>query len=391
MMREQIKKLMFGNCVAQLLQFGSILILSRIYLPSDFGLLAQVQSIAMIASIVITLQMHLTIPLSKNEGNAQETTQMIQMLSVSIFLLALVPVAWYGESALYALLLSFFLGLSNTYTSYLVYSGSFGRMSLFYVARALLIIAMQIGMASAGLKNGLVIATLAGEALSALYLGLLTTRGANKIKGSFSRLKSLVLSNKPFSLYGTIQEMVSVSAFYAPLLFFTTKYGESIGGQYAMANRLVWAPVVLISSSFAQVLYHKLGKEKPTTTSEIRSLIPSKNITALAVITVLTTFAMTDIFRSILGQEWGLASELLPLQLLWGLFFLASTPFRVAARVLLLQRHQLIIDFLMIALTCLLFNIFSFEPKGMMLSLLAIVFLQHSSIVALVFFKAKVN
>ena len=388
-MREQIKKLMLGNGLAQLLQFWSILILSRIYQPSDFGVLAQVQSIAMIASIGLTLQLHLTIPLSKTQDEALEAVKRIQTLSLGIFFVALMPAIWSGETALYALFLSLFLGLTNTYTGFLVYTGNFGKMSIFYVARALLIIVTQICFAYLHLENGLVIASLAGEALFSCYLGSRRLYSTKNNIPKFNDLKKLILDNKPFSLYGTIQEMVSIFAFYAPLLLFSAKYGEDVGGQYAMANRLVWAPVVLISSSFAQVLYHKLGKEKPTTSADIRSLIPSKKISALAIITVLCTFPMTELFRMILGQQWSLASKLLPLQLLWGLFFLASTPFRVAGRVLLLQSHLIIIDFWMIALTCLIFYLFSLEPLGLMLALLAVVFLQHSSIVALILSKAN--
>jgi O-antigen/teichoic acid export membrane protein len=391
MMREQIKKLMLGNGLAQLLQFGSILILSRIYQPSDFGLLAQVQSIAMIASIIITLQLHLTIPLAKSNDHAQEKVQLIQVLSISIFSLALIPAIWNGESALFALLLSLSLGLTNTYTGYLVYSGNFGKMSFFYVARALLIIVMQVGFANAGFNNGLIIATLTGEALSAIYLGLRTTYGANRIKWQITNLKLFIFNNKPFSLYGTIQEIISVSAFYSPLLIFNFKFGDEIGGQYAMANRLVWAPIVLISSSLAQVLYHSLGKKRPTTNSEILALLPDRKIIILAIAAVVITLPMTDIFHMILGNKWLLASELIPLQLFWGLFFLASTPFRVAARVMLLQKQQLIIDVCMIVTTCLLFYALPFPPKSLMVILLVIVLVQHSSIIALVFSKVRQN
>jgi O-antigen/teichoic acid export membrane protein len=391
MMLKQIKKLMLGNGLAQLLQFGSILILSRIYDPNDFGLLAQVQSIAMITSILITLQLHLTIPLAKNHDDAQETVQMIQILSISIFLLVLLPAIWTGKSMLFALLLSLSLGLTNTYTSYLVYYGDFGKISFFYVARTLLIISMQIGFASAGLKNGLVIATMVGEALSAIYLSLLTTYTIKKIKWHFSHLKSLILTNKSFSIYGTTQEIISISAFYVPLFLFNLRFGDEIGGQYAMANKLVWAPVVLISSSLAQVLYHNLGKKKPTTTSEIRTLIPNEKVIVMAITVVLSTFAMTDIFCMILGNKWLLASKLIPLQLVWGLFFLASTPFRVASRVLLLQKQQLIIDICMIAMTSFLFYILPFQPVVMMSAMLVIVLAQHSVIIALIYFKVKRN
>lgn len=43
-----------GNIFAQAIQLGALLILSRIYLPDDFGALAQVQSLATILAILAT-------------------------------------------------------------------------------------------------------------------------------------------------------------------------------------------------------------------------------------------------------------------------------------------------------------------------------------------------
>lgn len=388
-MREGIKKLMLGNGLAQSLQFFSILILTRIYEPSDFGLLAQIQSIAMIASIIITLQLHLTIPLAENIDGALEKMHMVSGLCISIFLLASLPVVFFGKSAIFALVLSLSLGLTNTFMAFLVYSGNFGMMSFFYVARALIIITMQICLASSDFNNGLVIATLVGEALSALYLGFQTKSCMSIRNLQLTRITYFIFKNKAFSLYGTIQEIISVSAFYAPLLLFSFKFGDDIGGQYAMANRLVWAPVVLISSSLAQVLYHNFGKKKPSKTHEIVALLPNVKISALAFVVVISTFAMVDIFNLILGGQWLLASEFIPLQLVWGLVFLASTPFRVAARVLLLQKQHLIIDFSMVVMTCIIFQLVPLQPKTLMVCLLSIVLVQHSSIVALIFLKIR--
>lgn len=376
-MREQIKKLMLGNGLAQLLQFGSLLILSRIYQPSDFGLLAQVQSIAMIASIVITLQLHLTIPLAKNHTDAQETVQIIQILSVSIFFLALIPAIWIGRCALFALLLSLLLGLTNTYTGYLVYSGNFGRMSIFYVARALLIIVMQISFANAGFKNGLVIATLVGEALSAFYLGFITVHNADKIKWQFAHLKSFVLDNKPFSFYGTIQEMVSVSAFYAPLLLFVAKYGEEIAGQYAMASRLVWAPVILISGSYTQVLYHKFGKTPPVNGKEILSLMPKWWITLCLVVACIFAFEFNKITLLLIGDKWVYASLMIPILGIWGVIFFLSTPCRVLIRVFKIQRRQLLIDFGMMLTFILLYFVPDIDPIPLLCFVVSVVFFQN--------------
>lgn len=376
-MREQIKKLMLGNGLAQLLQFGSILILSRIYQPSDFGLLAQIQSIAMVVSIVLTLQLHLTIPLSKNQDDALERVKNIQALCLRIFFAALIPAILCGEVVVYAIFLSLFLGFSNTYTGYLVHNGSFKKLSFFYVVRALLIIAMQIGFAFFEFENGLVIATLMGEAISAIYLGwrsIYCTEGNGKPSGN---LKLFVLNNKQFSLYGTIQEIVSVSAFYVPLLLFSSGFGEDIGGQYAMASRLVWAPVILVSGSYAQALFHKFGKVAPSNNTEIVAVMPNMWIAITMLMVCGIAFKFNEITLFVIGDKWELASLMIPIQGIWGLIFFLSTPYRVLIRVFGIQKSQLLIDLVMMLAFFALPLVPGLMPISLLCIMVFIVIFQH--------------
>jgi O-antigen/teichoic acid export membrane protein len=388
-MHQQIKKLMLGNGLAQLLQFGSILILSRIYQPSDFANLAQVQSIAIIASIIITLQLHLTIPLAKSTKHAQEKVQLIQILSVCIFLLGLPPAIVYGQSAIFACILSFLLGLANTYISFLVYKGSFGKVSILYVTRAIIIIVMQIFFFYAEFRNGLVIATLAGEAIFTLFLGLKTNNNIQVYNFEYRKLKSIVIKNKSFSLYGTIQEVVSVAAFYAPLILFNIKYGEDIGGQYAMASRIIWAPIVLISSSFSQVLSHTYGRNYQHQPLELTSHLNQKILTVLVVVSSLG-FLLDEIYFIALGGEWELASKLIPLQISWGLIFILSTPFRVASRVMRLQKYQLLTDATALLAFAIILLSFDMTPIESMWVIVAVAVVQHALLSIIVLKKYRI-
>lgn len=378
-MRQQVKKLMLGNGLAQALQFGSILILSRIYAPSDFGYLAQVQSIAMIGAVWITLQLHLTIPLQKTSEEARQAIKIIEKLALSFFLLAIIPSLLIGELFVYVILLSLFLGLANTYNGYLVYSGKFGQLSGFYIVRAFLIIIMQITFSIIDFENGLVLATLIGEVFAAIYLRKIHIEPLKSVGATFGQVLKYIKNNKAFSIYGSIHETISVGAFFVPLFLFSYKFGEDVGGQYAMANRLVWAPIVLLSSSFAQVYYHKIGQVEHISSIKV---IDKNNfkIVVVGLTAVLTTFFMVDLFHLFLGNEWRMASELLPIQLLWGFFFLLSTPFRVIARVAKMQRLQILIDVVFIIVVV---N-YSFLANVGVLSLMAFIlmaaFLQHASI-----------
>lgn len=374
-----VRRLMVGNGLAQALQFLSILLLSRLYFPQDFGLLAQVQSIATFAAIVATLQMHLVIPLSGDGEQAQRAAATAQTVCLALLLVAVPVAAYFGRVALAAVVLAAMVGLSNTYTSVLVFRGDFRRLSVFYVARATLIIALQVSFAVLSVPDGLLWAAVAGEACAAAFLRLRLPAGST---GAFlppGAIAGMLRRWKAFSMHGTVQEAVSVSAFYAPVLWFTALHGEDVGGQYAMASRLIWAPVVLVSSSVAQVLYHSFGKAHANGPLGMADHLTVKTCMLLAGVCAVA-FAARPLFHAMLGAPWELASHMMPLHLLWGAVFLLSTPFRVACRVLELQRYQLACDAVALSMTAIVFLAWRPAPLTAMWSLVAIAVVQHGSL-----------
>jgi teichuronic acid exporter len=379
-----LKQLLLGNGLAQGLQLLSLLVLSRIYRPGDFGFLAQVQSIATLACIFATLQLHLTIPLSGALDKARAAAETVQSICLTIFVLSL-PVAIYlGEMFTFSIVLALFLGLTNTYSSYLVFDGSFGRLSSFFITRALLVIGLQIGSALLAVPNGLIWGLVLAEGLAALYLRLAYLGPLHTIRIQGRDAVEMALKLKSFSLYGTIQEAMSVCAFYAPLLLFTSKFGSATGGHYAMASRLVWAPIVLLSGSLAQVLYHRFGKSPPTSVTSMCEDIFGLRAIGGILLACAVAFGLQDIFLWVLGPQWGLASRLFPLHLLWGAVFLLSTPFRVACRVLRLQKYQLAIDSMMLGAIWLVFNLSNIGPLAAMWVLVLIAAAQNALLATVV-------
>ena len=384
-----IKKLIAGNGLAQAIQFASLLVLSRIYYPSDFGLLAKIQSMSTIAVIVATLQLHLSIPLSKSKNEAQSTVQAIQMICV-LFCLGLLPIAFFlGKVFLFSVFLTLFLGLANTYNSYLIYSGSFGKLSKFYVARAVSIVAFQLSLSVFSINDGLLWGTLVGEGLAALYLRIVVLFYLPIKPFELKTTISLIAKWRSFSFYGTTQELVSVLAFYSPLLLFVNKFGESIGGQYAMASRLVWAPVILLVSSISQVLYHSFGQSNPVDRLKLLESCISKKLVIFSLVLCLISFFLENLFLKILGQQWELTSKLLPITLTWGCIFILSTPFRVMCRAIQLQKYQMVIDAFMLTAIISLFLFFNFTPINTMWGLVITALVQNLAIVIAVWYILK--
>jgi teichuronic acid exporter len=379
-----LRKLVFGNGLAQGLQLLSLLVLSRIYQPSDFGLLAQVQSIATLACIVATLQLHLTIPLASTPQKATDTALAVQALCVAVFVLSLPAALYFGKVFVFSAVLTLFLSLSNTYTSYLVFKGSFGAMSRFYVARAVLIVGLQMGFSVLPVPDGLLWGFVLAEGCAALYLRCTHLDSRGGFQWRMGQVLELARRYKSFSVYGTAQELMSVCAFYAPLLLFTRQFGEAVGGQYAMASRLVWAPVVLVSSGMAQVLYHGFCKQPPTSVWVVGAPVLNIRVVVGLLLVGALAFSLQDVVLWGLGPQWVLASQWLPLQLLWGAAFLMSTPFRVMFRVLHLQKVQLAVDAATLGAMGLLFALAEWAPLPMMWALAAITVTEHALLAACV-------
>lgn len=372
-----VRRLMIGNGLAQSLQFLSILLLSRIYQPADFGLLGMVQSIATVAAIVATLQMHLVIPLSTGQEQAGEVARTTQTLCLLLAAVSLPVAAWLGFVPVVAVLMGTLVGLSNTYVCVLVFRGQFRQLSAFYVARAVLVVILQVAFALLAVPDGLLWAAIGGEGLAALCLRRLLLSRETRGWAGLATIGRLVRAWKSFSLYGTVQELASVAAFYSPLLWYASRISEAVGGQYAMASRLVWAPVVLISSSISQVLYHRYAR-LPRDGQPWPGLgWPSPLLLAAAILACLAAFMLQDFFHLMLGPAWGLASKLLPLHLVWGCLFLFSIPFRVACRVLHLQRYQCAVDMVMVAAVAVLFMVPGPSPMGLMWALVALAAVQN--------------
>ncbi|MGR3604066.1 hypothetical protein [Sulfitobacter sp.] len=327
-----------------MLQLLSLPLLSRVYAPVEFGIQYEVQSVATIIAVVYTLQLHLIIPLEKSRASAIEATRKVQSLCFMSFLVVGTAAVFAPENMVWAAVLALFVSLNNTYTSYLVQQGKFSVLSLFFIVRAALIVALQVAFAYLDVPQGLVLATVIGEGITSLYLWITNiagTPGKHFVPRAGLRLAR---STPSFSIYGTSQELISVAAFFAPFLLFRHVYDEGIAAQYAMSGRLIWAPVVLMGASISQVIYHEIGKAKEIDTSLIQSVLPRPtHIAALAVLCILA-YVGRDVMLIILGPAWELSSDLSPLQMIWAAAFLLAIPSRTILRALHLQKLQLAID-----------------------------------------------
>lgn len=358
--------LVSGSVLAQVFQLLGQVLLSRIYSASQFGFLAQVVSIGSIISVVGTLQMHQAMVLPRNESKSAALFA-IGMFSSSMISISslLVMICWesefFGRSASNFLpwscaFLALLLCYNNLFRGWQTARGKFKILSLFSVVHAVCIIGFQSTIGLIKIDYGLIIGILIGEFATSLLFVLFKV--SPKLSCVFQVLIQPIKIYKgikeyyQFSCTGTIQELVSASVLVLPLFMFSRIYGSEVGGQYAMASRFAWAPLLLVGGALTQVSFHAFSglNANEFKTSPVLQLDFKKTVILFAGIVGAILFS--DIFLLIFGHKWELASNFGGWILLWATAFFLSIPYRVCCRILRWQSLQLITDSLV--LVCLL-------------------------------------
>lgn len=308
-----------GSVIAQGLNVLIMPILSRLYSPEDFGVLAAFIAIMSIAIPLSSLRYYLAIALPKSENHACSLVvlsfaiQLIFILSMSLLLLVfgnsilyffkiekiipykmLLPLAVLGASA-YATLVQwairekFFWVISRTKISQ-TFSGGFAK----------------IGLGVLGYKPlGLIIGTIIGQTggIVSLLQALFTKKGYPKT--DTTTLKRVAIKYRKFPLFDTPSAIINVTGDQLiPILIFSF-FGASIAGYFSIAQQLLVIPSVFIGDAIGQVFLQRASVAKYE--GNIKQLTKNTYSMLLQIgtfPTILIAFFAPEIFGFIFGETW---------------------------------------------------------------------------------------
>jgi O-antigen/teichoic acid export membrane protein len=310
-----------GSAVGQGLTIAASPVLSRLYTPSDFGLLSVYTSITSIIVVVSTWSYHQAIPAPESDEDGASLTLLSLGLALLTAALAGVVLAFAHEAIEHAIGLTGFapyfvavpLGVIGA-SGYEIFSQWAVRKKAFGdLART----SAQRGFAQAGTQLALGFAKvgglglLAGQVLGQWSGTLRIARRAWREDGAALRSASAasVLSTARrfrrfplLTLPGAV--LNAVDANVAPLLF-AHFFGSAVTGYFALGHRLVSVPFLLIASSAQKVFYPAAAKAKQQgtlATETAQTYI--KLIRVILPIVVLMTASAPEVFAIAMGAKW---------------------------------------------------------------------------------------
>lgn len=366
-MIKAISGLVLVNAFSQVVQLGAQPFLARLYSPEQFGLLAQLTVISSIISIFGTVQLHNYLVLANDDrdmcrmvGAGIALTNIICLVSLPILVVTSSEV--YGPETDVGLpILTCLMVLTSCYGSLLrgiqTALGRFRCMMRYLLVRASVLVAAQVACGLENIENGLIYGLLIGEVCAqiAVCTKLLNLIGGISLSQAAVNARHVFRTHREFIVAGTLQELVSLAVFMVPLYLMSRVYGNAAGGQYAMAHKMGWAPILLLAQAISPVfMKYASAMNKPDLH---RSAYLNLHVFFAVFIfcSTISLLAVEPLFLAIFGATWSVAASICAWVGVLSASFIAALPFRICYRILNRQRIQLLIDAVALVLVGIIF------------------------------------
>lgn len=356
-----------GTAAAQTLTIAATPLLSRIYSPAEFGVLALFMALSGILATAVTLRFEAAILLPKTTSDATALVKLSLLCiaalgAVVTAVLVLVPAQAQADLGLAALgpwiivagVTGIGLAAVATATAWLNRHRLYMKLAKLRVFQGVGFVAVALTLGYAGIAQGLVI----GHALSVLLAALLVlplfvevvkskpdhSDPSDDQQSSISRLKAVASTYRSHPKYLLPAALLDVITLQLPVLLITAWYSTASAGQFSMAWRVLALPIILIGAAVGQVFIQRFASAWPDQLAAKRLLV--KTWFALGLLGMMPMALIgvggEPIFSFIFGSQWAesgqIAQWLAPLLFL----MLISSPTSGTYLVLGLQHYSLL-------------------------------------------------
>jgi len=365
-----------GSFVSKLIGFGSYPIITRIYSPDDFGILAVFTSAIFIIYPFGTLRYSVTIPLPKSDGIAMNimTLGLLLILLVVIIVSLIFSIAgneiftFFNApeiSNYWVLLVIGVIGASlfDLLTHWATRIKSFGIVAKAHIWQTTISVTTQITLGLLGLKPaGLLYGEVARKwgGIITQYRYFYSDFQKNIKYVTKSRILFLFKYYRDLPLFHLPSQLLLVLAAKTPLLYFAFQFGTETAGQLGLSLMVVGIPMGLIGKTAANAYYAEIAKIGIKQKKQILNLTLSlaKRLLALGFFpTLVLLFFSPFLFQIIFGADWLQAGEFTSILAIYLLFEFMAIPLLKIFNVFDMQRKFLEISVVRMTLITIVFSL----------------------------------
>lgn len=315
--------LAFGTSIAQIITYATYPIVSRLYTPEEFGLFGLFTSIAGMITLISTGRYELAIILPSKDKSAYHLVLLsflINFLVVAFSLIVLLALQLfnlqltgdYKDLSTVIFLIPVYIllaGANNIFQNWYIRKKNFKLLSATKVLMSILnnsiiIIAGLIGIKLWGLFIGFFISI----AMVVIYFTIKFWKHNQPLQKELKKeeLKQVAKQFVDFPKANTLHALSDLFQSQGLVYFIAIIYSAAAVGLYAFAIRVLYAPMMLLVSSFTQVFYQKASEmfnSKQNLNLLLRNTVLKVLVISLPMMIVLLLFA-EELFAIIFSEEW---------------------------------------------------------------------------------------
>lgn len=340
-----VLKLVGGTAFAQALGILASPIITRLYGPEAFGLLAIFISITSIIEVVACMRYELAIMLPKADEKAANLLALCFLSVMAVSGLTLLALYFWGDTLIsllkapglipYLIMVPPFVFINGVFLALNYWNSRtrcFGRLSVARITSSLATTGTQLWAGFAGHVTGgsLIGASLIGVSVSTAVLGTQILRDDHEIfRRSISRrgMTEGLKRYKRFPLIDSSSALLNTISWQLPAFLLAAFFSPAIVGYYALGFRMLQFPMSLIGGSIAQVFFQRASKARSDGTLPILVENVFHSLVAIGIFPILTvTIIGPELFAVIFGDAWfeaGLYAQILSI---WAFVWFISSP-----------------------------------------------------------------
>ena len=350
-----------GTVMGQVLVIIASPILTRLYSPEDFGLLAVFSATISMISIVASLHYELAIPLPADDGEALDLLSLSLTIVILLSILLSILCAFFGSqfvSLLNASKLKPFIwffpvsllgvGTYQFLSYWAIRKKAFALTAKTKLAQSFGQISAQVGIGliqpgALGLLIGQLVGQIAGVSSLARFAG--KSWGDNSKIVSLAGMKMVAGKYRRFPLFASWSSLINLMSTQMPVLMLSYYFGGVITGLYALGYRILQLPMRFVGQSISQVYFSSAAEANLAGTLSHTTEKVFRNLLVICLpFFVLLGIIAPELFSVVFGASWQKAGVYVQILMPWFFFAFIVTPLSMLVSVLEKQATELILQ-----------------------------------------------
>jgi O-antigen/teichoic acid export membrane protein len=352
-----------GSAIGGFLALAATPLITRLYTPSEYGVLGVFASALSLFSVVAALRYDLAMPSAESDNEAAAilvvalvvvaaTSFLCGVLVVTGTIARIMPATHHLKAVLtWSLPLGMAaVGVYAVLSNWMVRRGDFATLGKTKVAQVISMVGCQVGLGVARVgATGLIIGQIAGSSMGIMRLAqrILRSEGRAFSGLRLTRLRATAWKYRRFPMLSGPAVMFDALTGALPLLALASRFGSSSAGVFTIVQRVLLAPLALITTNLAQVIFGDLAVLERANSATMMTVFRRRlwQITLLGLaVTGVMLVVVPFVLPTILGPQWKAATTyfLIILPMMFAGF--VSSPFGFAIDVLRRQDLHLLRD-----------------------------------------------